>query len=357
MLEDSGRRIIAELERMPGFVDLSLSQESGKPEMQLVVDHERAVGLGVPTVLVGQTVSALVGGVDASSLRQGEDDINVRVRLDEPFRRSGGQFGGLKVRSATTRDLVDIESVARMEPSTGPTQIDRESRQRQVVVSGNLSGNLSLSEAQAIVDATAAKIAPAGVRTDWGGEARMMGKSMAEFKTTMILAIILIYLVLAAQFESWSHPIVIMMSLPLSVIGALIAVLAAGGVMSVISLIGMLMLMGLVTKNAILLVDYTNTLRRRDGMTRRDALLKAGPTRLRPILMTTLAMVFGMIPVAISRDWGAEARSPMAIAVIGGLIASTLLTLVVVPVIYTLVDAVAEKLLSVFRPSTAKEVS
>lgn len=355
-LEEGGNRLIQELSQLEGFVDLSLSIEGGKPEMRLIIDHERAVGLGVPTVLVGQTVAALVGGTDASKIRNGADETNVRVRLAGQFQTGAGAFGGLKVRSHTSGQLIDIDSVARFEPRSGPTQIDRESRQRQVTLSANLSERLSMSEAQKMVEDAASRVLPKDITFDWGGEARMLGKSMGEFKITMILAILLIYMVLAAQFESWSHPLTIMMSLPLSVIGAFAAILLFGGVMSMISMIGMLMLMGLVTKNAILLVDYTNTLRRRDGMTRTEALLKAGPTRLRPILMTTLAMVFGMVPVAISRDWGAEMRSPMAVAVIGGLIASTLLTLVVVPVIYTLVDTVGEWVGRLFHRLEVKEV-
>jgi HAE1 family hydrophobic/amphiphilic exporter-1 len=346
LLEETGNRMIAALSKNRRFKDLSLSVEGGKPEMELVVDHERAVGLGVPTVQIGRAVAALVGGADASKLRSGADEINVRVRLDEQYRKSSGQFEGLKVRSSKGT-LISLESVARFEPKTGPSKIDRESRQRQITVLANLSGGLSLSEAQGIVEDTSKQVLKQlgsnDIAVDWGGEARMLGKSAGEFKITMLLAIILIYMVLAAQFESWSHPLTIMISLPLSVIGAFIAILLTGGVISIISMIGMLLLMGLVTKNAILLVDYTNTLRRRDGMSRTEALLKAGPTRLRPILMTTFAMVLGMIPLALSHNWGAETRAPMAAAVIGGLIASTLLTLVVVPVIYTLVDGASER--------------
>jgi HAE1 family hydrophobic/amphiphilic exporter-1 len=246
-----------------------------------------------------------------------------------------------------------VESLVRFEPKSGPAQIDREGRERQVSVVANLDSSLPLSQAKILAEQAASRVVPAGVSIVWGGQVKMMSESTSDFSVTLLLAVILIYMVLAAQFESWSHPLTIMMSLPLSVIGAFVAVILTGGVMSIISLIGMLMLMGLVTKNAILLVDYTNTLRRRDGLSRKEALLEAGPTRLRPILMTTLAMVFGMVPVAISRDWGAEIRAPMAVAVIGGLIASTLLTLVVVPVIYTLVDTVGEAIKRLYtRPET-----
>jgi HAE1 family hydrophobic/amphiphilic exporter-1 len=172
----------------------------------------------------------------------------------------------------------------------------------------------------------------------------IMRESFGYLFEALILAIIIVYLVLAAQFESFLHPFTIMLSLPLSMVGALGAIALAHSTISMITLIGIILLMGLVTKNAILLVDYTNTLRRH-GKNRREALLAAGPVRLRPILMTTGAMIFGMTPVALGLSEGSELRSPMAIAVIGGLITSTMLTLVVIPVAYDIIDAVAERLL------------
>ncbi|MBN2526034.1 MAG: efflux RND transporter permease subunit [Deltaproteobacteria bacterium] len=355
-MEKIAHEVIAEMKTIDGLVDISMSYEGGKPEMQLLIDHERSVGLGVPTAHVGQTINALVGGADASKYREGSEEYDVRVRLDEKYRHSPGQLTGLKVRSSTTRQLIDIGNLASLEPINGPTQVERESRRRQITINANNTDALPLSAAQQIIDTIAAKVVPAEIETEWGGNAKAMGESAGEMAVSMILAIILVYMVLAAQFESLLHPFTIMMSLPLSVIGAFAAILiAGGGTMSMISLIGMLMLMGLVTKNAILLVDYTNTLRRRDGLSRKEALQKAGPTRLRPILMTTLAMVFGMIPVATSHGWGSELRAPMAVAVIGGLIASTLLTLVVVPVIYTIIDAMGEGLKKLFfgKPETA----
>ena len=360
-MEQTAHQLMAEMKKVNGLVDISMSYEGGKPEMQLRIDHERAVGLGVPTAHVGQTVNALVGGADASKFREGSEEYDVRVRLDEKYRHSPGQLTGLKVRSSTTKQLIDIGSLASLEPQIGPTQVERESRRRQITVNANNTEALPLSAAQKKIEAIAGQIVPPEIETDWGGNAKSMEKSSSELAVSMLLAIILVYMVLAAQFESLLHPFTIMMSLPLSVIGAFIAILfAGGGTMSMISMIGMLMLMGLVTKNAILLVDYTNTLRTRDGLSRKDALLKAGPTRLRPILMTTLAMVFGMIPVAISQGWGSELRAPMAVAVIGGLIASTILTLVVVPVIYTILDAIGEGMKKLFfgskAPAEAKEV-
>ena len=178
--------------------------------------------------------------------------------------------------------------------------------------------------------------------TDWEGQADLMRESMGYLIQALLLAIIIVYLVLAAQFESFLQPLTIMLSLPLSMVGALGAIALAHSMLNIMTMIGIILLMGLVTKNAILLVDYTNTLRR-TGLARHEALLKAGAVRLRPILMTTGAMIFGMAPVALGISEGSELRAPMAIAVIGGLTTSTLLTLVVVPVAYTLIDALAER--------------
>jgi HAE1 family hydrophobic/amphiphilic exporter-1 len=172
----------------------------------------------------------------------------------------------------------------------------------------------------------------------------MMAESMGYLLSALLLAVIIVYLVLAAQFESFLHPFTIMLSLPLSMVGALGAIALTHSMLNIMTMIGIILLMGLVTKNAILLVDYTNTLRRQ-GIARREALLKAGAVRLRPILMTTGAMIFGMAPVALGISEGGELRAPMAIAVIGGLITSTLLTLVVIPVAYTIIDALAERVL------------
>jgi HAE1 family hydrophobic/amphiphilic exporter-1 len=180
-------------------------------------------------------------------------------------------------------------------------------------------------------------VVPAHLSTEWGGQARFMGESFGNMVSALFLAVALVYMILAAQFNSFIQPITIMLSLPLSVIGAFGALYLSGMSLSVMAMIGIIMLMGLVTKNAILLVDFANQ-RRERGMAMHDALVEAGRLRLRPILMTTAAMVFGMLPVALALGEGGEMRAPMAVCVIGGLITSTLLTLVVVPVVYTLFD-------------------
>ncbi len=342
-LDDLARQahaMVVELKKIKGFSDFDISYEAGKPEVQVKIDREKAARLGVPTVFVGQTLNALVGGVKATSFRQNGDDVEVRVRLQASARRRAEQLSRLQVRS-TSGATVDLGSLSSISEGSGPAQIDRQQRSRQVVLFAGMSKGFAQSEAMERIDEVAAKILPASTHRSYGGMGREMEKSFAAMFTALILGVFIIYMVLASQFESFVHPLTIMIALPLSVPGALGALNLTGQPMSIFAMIGFIMLMGLVTKNSILLVDYTNILRRRDGLSQREALLKAGPTRLRPILMTTAAMIFGMLPIALGNSVGSELRSPMGVAVIGGLIVSTLLTLLVVPVIYSLLDDLA----------------
>jgi HAE1 family hydrophobic/amphiphilic exporter-1 len=194
------------------------------------------------------------------------------------------------------------------------------------------------------LNAFAAKELPAGITFDFEGQGRELGKAARAFLLALVLGLVLVYIILAAQFESLVHPFTIMMSLPFAVIGGIAGLLVANQYMSMMAMIGFIMLMGLVTKNGILLVEFTNQLRAA-GRTTREALLEAGPVRLRPILMTTVAMVAGMIPVALARGDGAETRVPMGVAIIGGLLTSTVLTLAIVPVVYSLVDDLRQRVM------------
>jgi hydrophobic/amphiphilic exporter-1 (mainly G- bacteria), HAE1 family len=203
---------------------------------------------------------------------------------------------------------------------------------------GGLDSSMPMGKAIKLIQSTADSMAHPGVVGSVGTLAKIMNESFQNMYFALLLAVLIVYMVLASQFDSYIHPLTIMIALPLSLPGALGALLLSGENLSIFEMIGIIMLMGLVTKNAILLVDYTNVLRRRDGLEMKAALLQAGPTRLRPILMTTSAMVFGMLPIVLSNGYGAELRSSMGVCVIGGLLVSTLLTLVVVPVIYSLLD-------------------
>ena len=330
-----------EIRKIPGIVDLEVTLEHDIPEYRLTVDGERAADLGVTTGTVVRTVGALIGGQVVSTYEDPDGDaVNVRVRLPVAMRRDPSQVE--RVRLAVNRGpegvaLVPLGEVARYSLSDTPSEINRQALTREVVLSANLDG-MPLGEAMNKVKAIAGKmpLAP-GYRVVFTGEGEDMIETFGYMAEALLLAVIFVYLILAAQFESFIEPFSIMLSLPLSIVGMAGMLLLTGDTVNIMSLIGLIMLMGLVTKNAILLVDYAKVLQTR-GMERTEAVITAGRTRLRPILMTTLAMIFGMLPLALGIGAGAEERAPMARAVVGGLITSTFLTLLVVPVVYTLLD-------------------
>lgn len=335
-----------------GTVDIENSLETSKPEIQLLIDREKASDLGVNPMLIASSVRSMVDGYVATKYQEGDEQYDVRVRLNEKSRKNLTDISGLMLKSSKKANdgstiMVPVTDVAKIYEGVGPSQINRYARQKEIRVEANLSGRMLgdvLGEIQAKV---------AGINFEPGysesivGEGQMQEESFGNIFISLILAIVFVYIVLAAQFDSFVHPFSIMLALPMAMIGAVFLLLIFGSSISVISLIGIIMLMGLVTKNGILLVDYTNVLRGR-GLTRFNALLQAGPTRLRPILMTTFAMIFGMMPVALGLGEGAEFRAPMGQAVIGGLITSTFLTLFIVPVVYTILDDLASLKLFVF---------
>jgi HAE1 family hydrophobic/amphiphilic exporter-1 len=226
--------------------------------------------------------------------------------------------------------------MVRIQEGGGPSVINRADRQRAITLFASLEG-IPLGQAIEELNGIAAKILPSDYLPKYRGQADTMAESFGYLLFALILGVTMAYMVLAAQFESFVHPFTVLLAMPLSFIGAFSALLLTGNTLSIYSFIGLILLMGLVKKNAILLVDYTNVLRAR-GLSRKEAILQAGPVRLRPILMTTFAMVFGMLPVALGIGEGAESRAPMGIAVIGGLLTSLFLTLVVVPAAYDLFD-------------------
>ena len=334
-LNRSAAELIAALDAIEGFVDLDTSYRGGKPELAIAIDRDRAAALGVPVAAIATTIRALIAGDKVTELKDGLDIYDVTMRLPDQAKAGFAALSNLKVRSMTGQ-LVDLASVVHVEHTAGPSQIERQSRQRQVTVLANLEG-LALGEASAMVEEAAADVVPAHITTDFAGMADLMEESFGYMMVALLLAVIFVYMLLAAQFNSFVHPFTIMLSLPLSMVGAFGGLYVTGMTLNIFSMIGVIMLMGLVTKNAILLVDYTNTLREQ-GRDVTEALLEAGPVRLRPILMTTAAMIFGMLPVALAMSEGGEVRAPMAVTVIGGLLTSMLLTLVVVPVVYSLLD-------------------
>ena len=339
LVEVSGK-IIAKIKDEPGIVDVVSTHDEGKPQADLVIDRDKASDLGVTVEDIGRAVHALIGGRKATTFEEDGETYDVRVRLIETERDRADAILNVPVRTKCGK-LVELRNLVKVDRTTGPVQINRENRLRVVTVMGGLEKSKPLKSAMQDVTAVAAEIGlPPGVTSKFAGDAEMMEESFANMFFTLALAVVLIYMVLAAQFESLIHPFTIMLSLPLSIVGALGLLALTGRTLNIFSMIGMIMLMGLVTKNAILLIDYTNQLRR-EGMGKTDAILRAGPVRLRPILMTTLSTIAGMIPVAIGLGAGAESRAPMGTAIVGGLLTSTVLTLVVIPVVYSLMDDIS----------------
>ena len=341
LLKKYAAELKKEIYKIPGIVDMEVTLEQDIPEFRLIVDRERAADAGVMTGDIVRAVGALVGGQAVTTYEDEDGDaVNVRVRLPLALRQDPTQVEKLRLavpKPNALPALVPLGNVASYGMSTTPSEINRQDLTRQVVITTNLD-NLPLGTAVKKVEEASKRLTMApGYRVVFSGEAEDMAESFGYMAEALILAVIFVYLILAAQFESFIDPLAIMFSLPLSIVGMAGMLWITRGTINIMSLIGLIMLMGLVTKNAILLVDFTKTLRAR-GMSRRDALITAGRTRLRPILMTTLAMIFGMLPLALALGQGAEMRAPMARAVIGGLITSTLLTLLVVPVVYTVLD-------------------
>jgi hydrophobe/amphiphile efflux-1 (HAE1) family protein len=337
--------VAAELRNIPGTVDVDTSLKEGKPNIQIHINRDLAADLGVSVQTISETLWTLLTGTIVTQYQEGSDQFDVRLRLGQGERSAFPDLDGVYVESSKTdtngvRMLVPLTQLVAFEYSASPTMITRVDRQQEIKVTSNLAG-ASLGDIQKILNEKKAQMSiPPGYKAEFVGEAERMNDSFTSIVVALALAVVFIYLVLAAQFESFLDPLSIMFSLPMAIIGAILALLIAGSELSIMSMIGIIMLMGLVTKNAILLVDFAKQIRS-TGVSQFEAFMKAGEIRLRPILMTTFAMIFGMLPLALAIS-GAEDRAPMAQAIIGGLITSTLLTLILVPVVYSLFDDVRE---------------
>ena len=332
--------------QIPGVVDLDSSSKPSKPTVSVDVNRALASDLGVGVAQVSAALRPLLAGESATTWRAPDDEnYDVKVRLPRTDRNSLADLERLTLMSSLPEAdgsprMVAMRQIADFVPGTGPTQINRKDLTREITLAANVQGAASGTVGQQVTEALARITVPPGYRFVTGGATRDMNESFGYAAQALGLAVIFIYMILASQFGSFLQPLAIMASLPLALIGVVAALLAWRSTLNMFSMIGFIMLMGLVTKNAILLIDFANQARAR-GVDRAQALLSAAEIRLRPILMTTLAMVFGMLPLAIGTGEGSEQRAPMGHAVIGGVIASTLLTLLVVPVLYTLLDDLA----------------
>ncbi|MEY4071058.1 MAG: hypothetical protein RL721_1672 [Candidatus Eisenbacteria bacterium] len=335
---------LAAIRDVPGLVELQSSLDGRKPELLVDVDRDLAAQVGLSVGQVGATLRPVLSGETAGDW---EDPAglshDVVVRMAPEYRESRTDL--LRTPVATSQVdpatgsavMVPLSQVARLRADGAPAQIDRQRLERVVTIEGNYQGR-PLTDVTNEIQSRLAKVElPPGYSFDFGGEQADFAETVGYMSESLTMAVVFLFIILASQFGSFLTPLAVMLSLPLSLVGVMSALALTRGSLNIMSMIGIIMLMGLVTKNAILLVDFANQAREQ-GRNREDALVDAGEMRLRPILMTTLAMIFGMLPTALALGAGSEFRAPMAHAVIGGLITSTLLTLIVVPVVYTWLD-------------------
>lgn len=333
---------------VPGAVDIESSLKAARPTLAVSLDRALASDLGISLQTLSATLRTLVSGEEAGSFRDPNgQSYEVMVRLPEVARKGVGDIARLPLASSVPREdgaphMVSLREVAEITPGTGPSQINRRDMMREVQITANTSGRAA-GDANADIAARLEGVTlPPGYRFVAGGSAKNIAETSGQAGRALIMAVVFIYIVLASQFGSFLQPLAIMASLPLSLIGVFLGLLAWGATLNLFSAIGFIMLMGLVVKNAILLVDFINQARA-GGLDRTSAILEAADVRLRPILMTTLAMIFGMVPLALGLGEGGQQRAGMAHAVIGGLISSSLLTLIVVPVLLTLLEDMARR--------------
>jgi HAE1 family hydrophobic/amphiphilic exporter-1 len=334
--------VVEQLKTVPGVVDLTVSYQPGRPEMQFVVDRQKAAELGLSTAQIGSTIRTLVNGEIASTFRGEGTEADIRVQLAD---EQSGELENLLNLNLLTQSgaLIPLRQVVTLEEAVGPSQISRIDRQPVINIQMNVAGR-SVSEATAEVTELVEQIQlPDGMLVQMGGQAEDQAEGFASLGLALMLSVVFIYMVLASQFNSFIQPLLIMLALPLAIVGALLALLLTGRPLDLTGMIGIIMLMGLVAKNSILLVDFANRARER-GANAEAAMLQAGPVRLRPILMTSFALILAMIPLVLGLSAGGEFRQSMSIAIMGGMVVSTLLTLVVVPVAFAMVIGFQERI-------------
>ena len=341
VLKEASEKILAKMKTIPDAVDVDSTLISGKPELQLKVDRDTAADLGVRVGDVSQALNTLVAGQEATTFNAGSDQYDVYVRAINSFRTSEEGLKRMIVPSAKL-GWVTLDRVVTSSTGTGPSSIDRTNRQRQVTLLANTKPGGSAASITAAIDSYVKELnMPAGYRNGYVGQSKEMGKALFYFMLAFALSFIFMYIVLAAQFESFIHPVTILLTLPLSIPFGIFSLLVMGQTVNIFSGLGLLLLFGVVKKNAILQIDHTNHLRSQ-GMSRYDAIIQANRDRLRPILMTTIALVAGMIPLVVSTGAGSGTNRSIGVLVVGGQSLCLLLTLLAVPVFYSIFDDLAE---------------
>lgn len=348
VLDTKTNEIMAELRKIRGMTDIDRDLRVNKPELQVKIDRERAADMGVSVADISNTIGAIFGGLEVGDYTEKGKTYKVRVKAVDSERRVQNDISDTDVHSRYG-ELVELSNLIEIKPSIGPNIINRTDRERSVMILANLEG-VPLGEAVTRLEEITKRVLPQGYYGRRAGQTEIMSETFYNIIFALILALILSYMILASQFESFLHPFSITLSLPLAVVGALGCLwLGAnltnipGMTINMMFMIGMILLVGLAKKNAILLIDYTNQLRA-SGLSRDEALKKACPVRLRPILMTTISTIAATIPILVGLGEGSEGRRPMAIAIFGGMVTSTLLTLVVIPAVYRVFDIILSKL-------------
>ncbi len=340
-LDEVSKQLVEKLKKVPDAVDVDSTLISGKPEVRLEVDRARAADLGVRIGDVSQALNILVAGQEATTFNAGTEQYEVRVRANDRFRDDIESLKRLIVPSSKI-GWTTLDTVVKSSTGTGPSGIDRVNRQRQVTILANTKPGGSATTIQAELNKFVAELKlPEGYRSGYVGQSKELGKAGFYFLIAIILSFVFMYIVLAAQFESFIHPVTILLTLPLSVPFGIVSILIAGQSVNIFSGLGLLLLFGVVKKNAILVIDHTNQLRER-GLNRHDAIMRGNRDRLRPILMTTIALVAGMLPLVVSSGAGAGTNRSVGVLVVGGQTLCLLLTLLAVPVFYSIFDDMAQ---------------
>jgi HAE1 family hydrophobic/amphiphilic exporter-1 len=340
-LEQLALRVRNEMAAIPGVPEVQINRQPGTPEMVLSVDRVKAATLGLNASDVAAAMETAIGGSRASMYRQEGDEYNILVRLRQQDRLHVSQVASVPLVTVNGQ-AIPAESVVRMKRQEGPVSIERLDQQRMVVVSGTL-GDRDLGSVMRDLTERLSRIPrPEGYDFEYGGEYEEQQEAFQELTVAAIIALMLVYMVMAAQFESLRDPFIILFSIPLAAIGVIGILVLTGTTFNMQAFLGVIMLVGIVVNNAIILVDYTIQLRRDHGYELHEAVVTAGATRLRPVLMTTVTTVLGLVPMALGIGEGAELQEPMARVVIGGLVSSTLITLILIPVIYTAIEELGE---------------
>jgi multidrug efflux pump len=325
--------MMGEAQKLGYLVNLDTDLRLNKPQLDISIDRDRAAQLGVSVTDIGSALETFLGGKVISDFKRGTKQYDVIAQLRATARSTPDAIQEVYLRGKG--GLVQLANVVQIRETVAPKELNHYNRQRSATITANLVPGLSLGKALDDLDHIANTKLPAGVKRELGGQSKEFRESSTSLYLLFVLAVVFIYLVLAAQFESFVHPLTILLSVPLAVVGAIISLFVFGQSMNIFSQIGLIMLIGLVTKNSILIVEYANQLRAR-GLETVEAVVEASKIRLRPILMTSFATIFGVLPIAIGLGAGAESRRPLGIAVVGGLLFSTFLTLLMVPVVYRL---------------------